>query len=53
MANPFVHAELSTQNVGKAKGFYGKLFDWQLEDLPMGGETYTMIKVGDGTPAAS
>ena len=49
-ANAFVHVELSTTDVGKAKDFYGKLFQWTLEDVPMdGGATYTMIKVGEGT----
>jgi predicted enzyme related to lactoylglutathione lyase len=49
MANAFVHMELNTTDPDKAKGFYGKLFDWKLEDMPMGpGETYTMIKAGDG-----
>ena len=49
MANPFVHVELSTTDVAKAKDFYGKLFDWTLEDIPAGGEPYTLIKVGKGT----
>ena len=50
MANPFVHVELSSTDVGAAKTFYGKLFDWNLEDVAMGPDaTYTMIKVGDGT----
>ncbi len=49
MANPFVHVELNTTDVGRAKAFYGKLFDWKLEDLPMGPMTYTMIGVGQGT----
>ena len=49
MANPFVHVELNTSDVAKAKGFYGKLFDWKLEDVPMESGTYTMIGVGDGT----
>ena len=48
MGNPFVHVELMTTDVAKAKAFYGKLFDWKLEDVPMGTETYTMIRVGDG-----
>lgn len=50
MANPFVHVELNTTDVGKAKDFYGKLFEWTLEDVPMGvtGE-YTIIRVGQGT----
>ena len=50
MANPFVHVELNTTDLAKAKSFYGKLFDWKFEDMPMGpGETYTMITVGEGT----
>ncbi len=50
MANPFVHVELNTTDVNKAKSFYGSLFDWKLEDVPMGpGSSYTMIKVGEGT----
>lgn len=49
MANPFVHIELMSTDAGKAKAFYGKLFDWTLEDMPMPDMTYTMIKVGEGT----
>lgn len=51
MANPFVHIELQTKDLAKAKDFYSRLFDWKLEDIPMaGGEMpYTMIKVGEGT----
>jgi uncharacterized protein len=51
MANPFVHVELNTTDVPKAKAFYSKLFDWKLEDVPMDDDigTYTMINVGEGT----
>jgi len=49
VANPFVHVELNSTDVNKAKTFYGKLFDWKLEDAPMPGGTYTMIGVGEGT----
>jgi len=49
MANPFVHVELNTIDVAKAKSFYGKLFDWKLEDVPMSEGSYTMIQVGEGT----
>jgi predicted enzyme related to lactoylglutathione lyase len=49
MGNPFVHMELMTTDVAKAKAFYGRLFDWKLEDLAMGDMTYTMIRVGEGT----
>jgi predicted enzyme related to lactoylglutathione lyase len=51
MANPFVHVELNSTDVGKSKAFYGNLFGWKLEDIPneAAGGTYTMIGVGDGT----
>jgi predicted enzyme related to lactoylglutathione lyase len=50
MGNPFVHIELTTSDVGKAKSFYKSLFDWKLKDVDMGGgQTYTMVDVGDGT----
>jgi uncharacterized protein len=50
MGNPFVHAELNTTDVNRAKGFYGTLFDWKLEDIPMDdGDVYTMVGVGEGT----
>lgn len=50
MANPFVHVELHTNDLAKAKTFYSKLFGWKLEDMPMpSGDTYTMIAVGEGT----
>jgi predicted enzyme related to lactoylglutathione lyase len=39
--------ELNTTDLGKAKEFYSKLFDWKLEDIP--GMNYTTIGVGGGT----
>jgi predicted enzyme related to lactoylglutathione lyase len=47
MANPFVHVELLTNDLEKAKAFYGALFDWKIEDIP--GMDYTLIQVGEGT----
>ena len=52
MANPFVHVELNTSDPEKAKAFYSKLFQWQLEDVlnpavPDG--SYTLINIGTGT----
>ena len=51
MANPFVHIELHTGDLAKAKAFYSQLFDWKLEDIatPEDGIPYTMINVGEGT----
>ena len=37
MANPFVHVELATGDLDKAKEFYRKLFDWKLDDAHAGG----------------
>lgn len=47
MGNPFVHVELLTDDILKAKTFYSGLFDWTLEEMPE--MDYTMIQVGDGT----
>jgi len=52
MANSFVHVELNTPDPEKAKMFYSKLFQWQLEEMPnpaVPNGTYTIIKVGEGT----
>jgi uncharacterized protein len=52
VANPFVHVELNTSDPEKAKTFYSKLFQWQLEDMPnpaVPSNVYTLIKVGSGT----
>jgi len=50
MANPFVHVELHTGDLARAKEFYSKLFGWKLQDAPMpGGGSYTLIDVGGGT----
>lgn len=52
MANPFIHVELNTPDPKKAKAFYAKLFQWQMEELPNSAVpdgSYTMVKVGEGT----
>jgi len=49
MANPFVHVELHTKDLPKARQFYQSLFGWDLQDMPVPGGTYTMIGVGEGT----
>ena len=47
MPNPFVHVELQTSDVEKAKKFYKGLFQWELQKEPS--MDYTLIKVGEGT----
>jgi predicted enzyme related to lactoylglutathione lyase len=52
MTNSFVHVELNSPDPEKAKAFYGKLFQWRLEDVEnpaTPGHFYTVIKVGKGT----
>ena len=52
MTNPFVHVELNSPDPEKAKAFYGKLFQWELNDMPNPAtpdHSYTVIRVGDGT----
>ena len=43
------HVELNATDIVKAKTFYSKLFSWKLDDVPMDGGSYTMIRVGEGT----
>ena len=44
--NKFVHVELNTGDVKAAKKFYKGLFDWKMQDMPMGPMTYTTIETG-------
>jgi len=47
MANPFVHVELATDDLAKAKEFYKSLFSWKLKEMPE--YDYALIEVGEGT----
>ena len=52
MTNPFVHIELNSPDPAKAKAFYAKLFQWQLQDMPnpeAPDHSYTVIKMAEGT----
>lgn len=44
MANPFVHLELNTPDLAKAKEFYGQLFGWEFTDFPMPMGIYSTFK---------
>ena len=49
MSQPFVHLELNTPDLAKAKDFYGKLVGWTFEDMDMGpGGTYSTFKPSTG-----
>jgi predicted enzyme related to lactoylglutathione lyase len=49
MGNAFVHCELSAEDVGAARKFYSKVFDWKIgpPDPQMG--DYALINVGSKT----
>lgn len=47
MPNAFVHSELATTDLAKARSFYGALFDWKFDDAPMPDGIYTMIDIGE------
>ena len=49
MSQPFVHLELNTPDLAKAKDFYGKLVGWTFQDMDMGpGGTYSVFKPASG-----
>ncbi len=46
MGNPFCWLELTTEDLAKAREFYGKLFDWQIDPAPQMPQTYQFIQTG-------
>ena len=48
MPNPFVHMELCTPDLDKAKEFYGQLFGWSFDDQPMPMGVYSLFKPESG-----
>jgi predicted enzyme related to lactoylglutathione lyase len=45
----FVWFEYVSGDAKKAQGFYGEVFGWRVQDVPMGPTPYQMIAVGDKT----
>ncbi|MBK6534992.1 MAG: VOC family protein [Deltaproteobacteria bacterium] len=43
----FIWREIMTPDVAASKRFYGEVFGWKFDDMPMDGFTYTMIKNGE------
>lgn len=43
----FCWIEANLEDPERGKGFYGELFGWQFEDMPMPQGTYSMFKIGD------
>jgi uncharacterized protein len=50
MANPLWHWELMVSDLEKAKEFYGKVFDWEIDDKNF--PNYPLVKTGD-TPGGA
>jgi predicted enzyme related to lactoylglutathione lyase len=48
MANPFVHMELTTPDLPKAKEFYSGMFGWKFDDMTSPGMTYSTFKPDSG-----
>jgi predicted enzyme related to lactoylglutathione lyase len=42
----FSWSELLTTDIAAAKKFYSGLFGWEMEDMPMEGMEYTVVKAG-------
>ena len=45
----FVWFEHLSRDAKQAQAFYGEVFGWRVQDVPMGPEPYQMIAVGDRT----
>ncbi len=43
----FVWYELMARNPAVARAFYGAVVGWQMQDVPMAGMTYTLLKAGE------
>ena len=39
-----VHFEIPADDVDRAKKFYGSVFGWELQTMPMGNGEYTTVK---------
>ena len=42
------HIEIPSADPGKSKAFYGDVFGWTFQDVPLGEGTYTLYMTGDG-----
>jgi len=46
VTNHFCWLDLNTTDPAAAKKFYSAIFGWEPNDMPMGGDTYTMAQLG-------
>jgi uncharacterized protein len=42
-----VHFEIPADDLDRAKNFYGSVFGWELQTMPMNGGEYTSVKTTD------
>lgn len=51
MANRVVHFEIEAKDKQRAKKFYSSVFDWKMDEMPMGQDYngYVVIKTGENT----
>jgi uncharacterized protein len=42
-----VHFEIPTDDIDRAKSFYGAVFGWELQTVPMDGGEYTSVRTTD------
>jgi uncharacterized protein len=45
----FVWFDYIAPDIKKAQAFFGEVFNWKAQDVPMGADSYTMIALGDQT----
>lgn len=48
MSNPFSYFELHTPDLAASRAFYGKLFDWKIEEVSIPGHKYAEVNAGAG-----
>jgi uncharacterized protein len=47
VTNQFCWVELRSKDLAGSRAFYGSLFGWTFQELPLPGGSYTVIKTGD------
>lgn len=45
---PVVHFEIPVDDIDRARGFYTEVFEWDVEEMPMGDGIYTSVITAQG-----
>jgi predicted enzyme related to lactoylglutathione lyase len=48
MANKIDYFEIGSPNPAASRAFYGRLFDWEIEETPQGDQPYLMVDEANG-----